>query len=400
MSRILSDQQSQLKSSTLLKADHCVKCGLCSAQCPTYLLNKTESESPRGRVSLAQMIASEHITDTSILQQHVDNCLSCLRCEKICPSGVEFGEIMADTRALLVDQQADSWQNKTIRWVSQRSAKDWGKIARITGLIHKTGLISLFSSLKPVQQAISISGNVATQAKTAKDTPEVMLFSGCVSRILNGNTLSHAIDLLTKCGFHVNIPQEQVCCSALPYHKGLLDSAKQCKEKNYQAFGTGDMPILFLASACGATLSKYENPGFGSRITDITAFLIQENILAKKNFKHTPQRILVHSPCTEKNVLKQQGATEKLLGYLPGAEIISLKETTGCCGAAGDYMLTHPETANKIREPLLNDIEALNPDIIVTGNYTCGIHIKNGLREKNLDIPVMHSIELLLNQLL
>ena len=400
MSRILSHQRSQLKSSTLLKADHCVKCGLCSAQCPTYLLNKTESESPRGRVSLAQAIAGDHIADSQILQQHIDNCLSCLRCEKICPSGVEFGEIMANSRALLADQQADTWQDKTIHWVSQRNAKDWGKIARITGLIHKTGLFSLFSSLKPVQQAIGTGENLIPQVKADKTAPKVMLFSGCISRILDGDTISHAIDLLTKCGFQVSIPQEQVCCGTLPYHKGLFDSARQCNDKNYQAFGTEDLPVLFMASACGARLVKHENPDFTDRVVDITAFLIQQNVLAQQTFKHTPQRILIHSPCTEKNALKQQGVTEKLLSYLPGANIISLKETTGCCGAAGDYMLSHPETANKIREPLLNDIEAINPDIIVTANYTCGIHIKNGLREKSLDIPVMHSIELLLKQLL
>ncbi|MDH3325515.1 MAG: (Fe-S)-binding protein, partial [Gammaproteobacteria bacterium] len=113
-------------------------------------------------------------------------------------------------------------------------------------------------------------------------------------------------------------------------------------------------------------------------------------------FKATNKRVLVHAPCTEKNALKERGSVEQLLSHLPNTEIISLKESTGCCGAAGDYMINNASMANKIRLPLISDIETINPDIIVTSNYTCGIHIKNGLLEKNLDIPVLHPIRLLL----
>ncbi|HEB55440.1 MAG TPA: 4Fe-4S dicluster domain-containing protein, partial [Gammaproteobacteria bacterium] len=76
-------------------ADRCVKCGLCLPQCPTYHLSRNENESPRGRIALIQALACNQLEATDeTLYQHLDNCLLCRRCERICPSGVEYGHIM------------------------------------------------------------------------------------------------------------------------------------------------------------------------------------------------------------------------------------------------------------------------------------------------------------------
>jgi len=396
------NDMSEFKSTILENADRCVKCGLCSAQCPTYLISESENESPRGRISLAQAIASGRMNDENQVTAHINSCLTCQRCEKICPSGVEFGEIISKTRHILNEKKSNRLHNSFIRWIANRTHSDWRKISRIMWGLNKTGFFRFFSQLSPIQEYITPPESSQSQSEMGKTIADVSLFSGCTSQLLDADTIHDAQQLLRLCGFNVSLPENQVCCGALPHHKGLLNSAAQCEKMNTEAFtnksACDQSPILFLATACGASLKNYDD-SFRARTFNINQFLLQENALDHLQFNDSKARILIHSPCSEKNALNEKGVVERLLSYLPGAEIISLKETTSCCGAAGDYMISHAHAAIKIREPLLKDILSIKPDVIVTSNYTCGIHTRNGLQEKNLDIPVMHPIRLLLSHI-
>ena len=82
-------------------ADQCVMCGLCLPHCPTYALDRHESESPRGRIVLARQFARGALPATAEAVAHLDRCLGCLSCQSVCPSGVRYEAILLQTRALL-----------------------------------------------------------------------------------------------------------------------------------------------------------------------------------------------------------------------------------------------------------------------------------------------------------
>ena len=85
----------------LALADQCVMCGLCLPHCPTYRISLDEAESPRGRIALARWIAGGRLEPDPTALKHLDQCLSCLSCQKVCPSEVRYGEIITRTRAML-----------------------------------------------------------------------------------------------------------------------------------------------------------------------------------------------------------------------------------------------------------------------------------------------------------
>jgi len=387
-----TSENAELKKTLLSKADRCVKCGLCSAQCPTYLLHGSENESPRGRIALTQALASDQIDDVTSVDEHLKSCLTCLRCEKICPSAVNMTEILTDARALLQKNQPAKLESRIINRVSLISHRKWRRIAAITNLVRRTGIFSLVPKLKPVIPHIK---PVKISSQNCQSRQNVYLFTGCISQILDSQTIRDAIDLLTLLGYSVRIPEGQVCCGTFTKHKGLKETSKQCQQLNQAAFGKSDDPIIFLASACGASLKSYEE-NFGNRALSINSFLNTSDLFAEQKFKFPKMRVLIHSPCSEKNVLGDQNSAIFLLQRFTELEVMTLKESTGCCGAAGDHMVSQATTANAVRERLIDAIEPLKPDVVVSSNYTCGIHIENGLREKNLDIAVMHPIRLLL----
>jgi len=94
-----------IRARLLSRADHCVKCGLCLPHCPTYVQTLDENESPRGRIALLQGLASEALTADARLAEHLDHCLACRACESVCPSGVAYGRILDDGRALLAERR-------------------------------------------------------------------------------------------------------------------------------------------------------------------------------------------------------------------------------------------------------------------------------------------------------
>jgi len=404
---------SVLKQKILNLADHCVKCGLCSSQCPTYLLKQDENESPRGRIALAQALASDSMQIGDKVSTHLNNCLQCRRCEASCPSQVKYGELISTTNALLnqENQQTGRIKAKIISKLSKFSHENWLKIAVFFQFLSSTGLIQLFRLSKSGKQTLRyLPRNLTLRKKTHKkfNTNQtvnfVSLFTGCLSHIFDKHTLQICTELLENCGYSVNIPPKQTCCGAIATRQGLGDIDQQCQLSNQMAFNDiKNSPIIFFTTGCGAKLKEYQEqlPGdvkFADRVFNITDFLEHSELFATLKFNPLKKKVLIFNPCSERNVLKQDSIIEKLISRIPDIEIINLSKTTGCCGASGSHLITHQNQANQIRLPILEQIISLSPDIIVSSNYPCNLHIQTGLEEKGLDIPMIHPIELLYNQ--
>ena len=77
----------------------CIHCGICLESCPTYVLTRLETESPRGRIHLMQEIAAGRIEPTDTARAHLDRCLACRACEAVCPSGVGYGALIENARS-------------------------------------------------------------------------------------------------------------------------------------------------------------------------------------------------------------------------------------------------------------------------------------------------------------
>src|SRR3954468_17175284 len=73
----------------------CVHCGLCLGSCPTYVETGNENDSPRGRIYLWRAVTDGRAELSPEVREHLDLCLECKACETACPSGVQYGKIIA-----------------------------------------------------------------------------------------------------------------------------------------------------------------------------------------------------------------------------------------------------------------------------------------------------------------
>ena len=344
----------ELKTSIQTKASQCVKCGLCAPVCPTYKLTQQEGDSPRGRISLLDGYARGDLSLSQNLKTHIDTCLTCRACEAVCPSAVNYGELLDQGRELIAIQ----------------------KPPRFKFLFNALKYTWIMNWLAPFT------------IKNRNLKSSINLFVGCVMPWLDRKTIKAAIKLLSACGYQVRIPKSQVCCGALPLHQGLKKLSDQLTEKNKRAF---NYPIVALATGCSLTLKE---TAYDQSRYDILEFLMAEQCLTQLKFKPIKAVALIHIPCTLKNGLKQPVIMRELLTHIPHLELIDLK-TKDCCGAAGLSMLTQRTHANTLGEKILEEIKIIKPNYFVTANIGCALHLKRLIKCAKLKTKVVHPVQLL-----
>jgi glycolate oxidase iron-sulfur subunit len=393
-------------------ADRCVMCGLCLPHCPTYRLLRSEADSPRGRISLMQALAKGELENSSSLQRHLDRCLVCRACERMCPSKVEYGKLINACRnqlqehkptrlKLMLESVADMGKlkrNAAAVRTYQRSGMQW--VARKSGILKGLDIEALEGLLPKLPDSIALQTYYPAKGVVRG---EVGLFVGCIGSLLEGELHLATIRLLNLLGFNVHVPTQQGCCGSLHQHSGESQTAEQLAAANRRAFANLELDaIVSTASGCAAQLFEYAalyNAALPAPLFEICDYLLQQWPENGPALKPLAQHVMLHLPCTQRNVLRHPDAMQRLLEKIPQLELQPLPGNDQCCGAAGSYMLTQPQLAARLREQKLDTLVATQTELLVSNNLGCALHIAGGIEERGMKIKIVHPVLLLAESL-
>ncbi len=377
------------------EADRCVACGLCLPHCPTYRKTGSEADSPRGRIQLMRAVAQEILPNNTRFNEHIDLCLSCRSCESACPNNVSYGALVDTTRALYIPKKSPF---SALAKVFIRNRFFANTLFWLVWLIQKCGLFGLLQRINPAAKVLPIVEKPTAWKNLYPANNEkkgaVSLFLGCAGNVLDTYTLKASIQVLNQLGYDVHIPEQQTCCGGIARQMGDAEESTKLVMQNQTSFDVG-LPILTTASGCGAGLNDYLPT---HKIQDISAFLVSCD-WSSVEVKPLDADIYVQDPCTLRNVQKSHQAVYSLLKKIPNATVNALAGNSQCCGGAGAYILAQSEMANNLLNDKLNAIITSNVAILATSNIGCSLHIANGLREKNLNVSVMHPIQIIAKQM-
>ncbi len=395
----------------LSATDRCVKCGLCLPHCPTFTLTGNEADSPRGRLSLMQVLDQNHTEWSPGLFQHLDRCLQCQACEAMCPSKVPFGQLMDSARARLEPRR--SRNAKLLRRAALRlvASPHWSRgFAALVAGYRYSGMHWLVGRLPVLPARLQRADRLLPAAPPAAAKPatghttavrgSVQLFKGCMSSALDPQTLKAAERLLERLGYRVDSVEGQRCCGALHQHNGDPAGAARLASANVSAFADDrSPPVLATASACSAQLRQYgalypHAESFSARVGDILHFLAAQDPGALA-FQAPGEPVAVHVPCSHRNALRQEQDIFDVLKWIPDIELLPLARGAGCCGAAGSYMLDQPELSDQLQEQAVERIAASGARLLVTSNIGCALQLQAGLKRRGLAVEVMHPVVLL-----
>jgi len=370
-----------------------VKCGLCVPLCPTYRVARTEAESPRGRVAFAAVIAAGGEASPS-MRDHLDRCLACMTCERVCPSHVKFGEIIVGARSLARTDGTGTRSRRLTELLRHPRALRWS--------LRAADALRALIPLRVMREAPRVPPLPTFETAKPGRTPRgrIALFIGCVAAVADRDVRAAARNLLRALGYDVVIPPMQGCCGALTLHDGAIDESARIAAPTRKAFVDANVDtVLVSASGCFGTLRDHTLKGTSIRVREIHEFLAGDEAFSSLRFAALAKTAALHTPCTQANVAKADGAIAALLARIPELVVSPLPGEPRCCGAAGDYFLRHPHTADALRAEKLDQVESLQPDFLVTSNVGCRVFLDNGLRARRPRVPVKHPVVLLAEQL-
>ena len=391
--------------SVLASADNCTKCGICQTHCPvaaaTPLFPGPKTVGPQ----VQRFRSIGHMAEQTAML-----CSGCGICTSVCPNDVAITDIIAITKANVVE-------NGERLPMGQRILNRPDLVGRIGNLLPPLANTALKSRLgrKLAQFLLGISTRAALPHFHGRafrrwfaehrqpDGPVIGYFPGCAVEHYEPRVGIAVIRLLNRLGYRVEAPSA-ACCSLPMLSSGewrpARGRARNLVDELAPTAGKG-VPIVASSTSCSLTLrKKYEayldmhdpaSRAVADSTIDICAFLRDEAASAlRSQLRPMRARALYHGPCQ----LRSHQAGWPALELLSGIDGLTVEMSrAACCGTAGTYGYSQEkrEIAEAVAEPLMAQIQESLPDFVICDSETCRWHIA-----AETGLPVFHPVEVLL----
>jgi glycolate oxidase iron-sulfur subunit len=364
-----------------------------------------EPESPRGRIFLMKEVLEGNVALDDALGP-IDNCLGCQACVTACPSGVEYGDLIAAFRAHSEPLRRRSTSERAQRAAMARTlpyprrfraAARAGTIARRLRRLAPARLRAMLDLLpdrlpqaQPLPELFPAEGERRAR---------VALLAGCAQQVLDPDIGWATLRVLARNGVETVIPKRQGCCGALAMHAGRAEQARRQARRNLVAFPDDVDAVIANAAGCGSGMREYGLLFAGERdeerardlaatVVDVSAFL-DELGLVEPPPPERQLRVAYHDACQLAHAQGVREAPQNLL-RAAGHEVVVPDEWELCCGSAGTYNVERPDTAAELGRRKAANLRATDADVVAAGNIGCLTQIR-----QHLELPVRHTVQIL-----
>ncbi len=354
---------------------------------------------------------------------HIDRCLGCLACETACPSGVHYGRIVERARAEIQQNYRRPWLTRFVRrQVYGKLLRDFGALARwarllrfyqrsgLRRLVRASGILKILGLAKVEALSPQVESDFffrelgAVYPAQGERRARVALLAGCIASVSFAELNRATIRVLTRNGVEVHVPADQGCCGALHAHAGYLEDARELARHNIDGMLRPEFDaIVTNAAGCGSTMKDYgellagdpvyadKAKQFVAKIKDVNEFLAEIGL--RPPARSLRKRVTYQDPCHLAHAQRIRSAPRELLLAI-GAELVEMPHSDYCCGSAGTYNVVQNELSMKILAAKMDDVAAVEPDIIATANVGCMLQLRAGVAQHGMKAEVKHVIEL------
>jgi glycolate oxidase iron-sulfur subunit len=372
----------------------CVHCGFCLPTCPTYVLWHEEMDSPRGRIQLMEKHLDGTIKLDRSVTTHFDRCLGCMACLSSCPSGVRYDRLIEGTRHVV--------ERDTRRPLGERLQRRLLFAAlpyprRMRWALRFAPIGRALPSPRWARPMLELAPSWRSREQPPRLTPprndqlqggtrgRVGMLTGCVQSVVFGEVNAATARVLSAAGYEVAAPR-QGCCGALSAHAGRLPESHRLTERLRRAFDGVDT-IVVNASGCGSHLKDRGLPAI-----DATEALAHAELPELHALELT---VAYQDSCHLRHAQRLPSAWRPLLERIPGLRVVEPAEQDLCCGSAGIYNVTQPDTARVLGDRKAAHVLATAPDAYASANPGCLVQVAQALGRAESPLPALHPVELL-----
>ena len=418
----------------------CVGVGKCRREeggvmCPSYRATHDEEHSTRGRAHLLWEMTQGPVREDGIIRdgwrseevkQSLDLCLACKGCKSDCPVGVDVATYKAEflshyyegrvrPRSAYAFGNIDLWarlasnapglvnlttqlpflrdiakavagipHQRTIPAFAPETFKQW---------FHRTHEMNSASAREGSYQGTASAVPYNAEKEDRALAPAVLLWPDTFNNYFRPATARAAVEVLEAAGYHVILPQANLCCGRPLYDFGMLDRAEALLLNILDELAPeieAGIPVVGLEPSCVAVfrdelLNLFPHDQRAQALSKQT-FLLSEFLEQKLDPNHnTPlpqlnRKALLHGHCHHKSIMKMT-AEESLLHRI-GIDFQS--PAPGCCGMAGSFGFERDKDKYDISQAigeleLLPAVRKAPPDwLIIADGFSCREQIAQG----------------------
>src|SRR5438094_745366 len=367
------------KGSFSYAMERCVGVGKCrryehGTMCPSYMVTLEEKHSTRGRARLlCEMLNGELIRkngwrDESV-KEALDLCLACKGCKADCPMNVDMATYKAEFLAHYYRHRL-----RPLHAYAFGLIHVWAQLAQLSpqlvNFVNRAPIMSTlvkkFIGVAPQREMPEFAsenfkawfrknrrdatvgtalGAVRSGAPGGRALPNkrVILWPDTFNNFFHPETTIAAVEVLEDAGFHVAIPDVDLCCGRPLYDYGMLDTAKRWLRQILTALRSeieAGTPVIGLEPSCTAVFRDQRTEIFPQNEQAIR--LSQQTFTFAEFFKkfapeYEPpkltRRALLHGHCHHKAIMKLDCDNELLEKLGLDFEV----PDSGCCGMAGAF---------------------------------------------------------------
>lgn len=423
-----------LRDNLLARLDYsvlqqCMHCGMCLPSCPTYAETGRERNSPRGRIALMRAMADNELAMSPSFADEMSHCLGCLACTTACPAGVDYVTLFEAARAeversgvratpargllrlltlrfLFVRPGVLRFAGRLLRWW-QAGPERIVRGLRLTVLLPSRlrRLEAMAPRIRPVFSDALIA---VVEPSRAPRRFRVCLLTGCMQDLLFSDVNRATADVLVENGCEVQTPPLQPCCGSLHAHNGDPETARALARRQLDLIDPFAVDaIISNAGGCGSHLRHYDkllmdDPVYFNRakewsrkVRDISEWLVEIGFRAPKTEGAHVTTVTYHESCHLCHGQKVSRQPRSIISSIPGMVLRECAEATWCCGSAGIYNITQPETSTWLLHRKVAHLQATGAQIVATANPGCHLQIQTGLTTNAGSVRVVHPVVLL-----
>ncbi len=235
----------------------------------------------------------------------------------------------------------------------------------------------------------------------------VQIFIPCFVDQLYPSVGFNMVKVLEKAGCTVSYNSNQTCCGQPAFNAGFWGEAKDVCKKFLEDFGGEDYIVAPSASCVGFVRNYYEKlfenssqlpeiKKIRSRIYELSDFLV--NVLQFTDFNASLNATATyHDSCAALRECKLKQEPRILLGNVKGLQIVEMNDVETCCGFGGTFAVKFEPISIAMADQKVNNAVETKAEYIISTDISCLMHIGGYIKNKNVDIKVLHLADVLAN---
>jgi len=234
---------------------------------------------------------------------------------------------------------------------------------------------------------------------------KVLLMGTCLCDAFYDDVARATVEVLEHLGVEVVFPENQTCCGQPAFNSGDWEASRKVARHTESVFA-GELPVIVPSGSCAAmnfhgNLLQFEEcpdaaiDSLANRTWEVIDFIVHGlGINHWSGALDSPTKIAFHRSCHSRGTCSGE-ATRTLLSSIQNVTLLPFGQSEQCCGFGGTFSVTFPHISGKMGTLKLDHILDQHPDLLISGDMSCLMHLAGLAMNQGRQIPIKHAIQIL-----